>query len=445
MPHQRHLRILHIKSVRRFQCRLFVHGRVHWQECAAVLQKLHARSVILGQGGGHITVLGLIGCHQLRHAQQKLWHAGGHSIRPQPGQCPLFQYCCATIPQCQHHLQLRITAPHPAQDLPHQGLRLCMKCREHQPLHRLPVRHFLRPHGCRQRMAGTAGRHALQLQTVRHHVGGQCIHLPACAHAQYAGYIVGGDGRGRLRCRKFFRQLFQHRLQAVGQAPPVLCRGIFGMVLIGQLQTGHTHFGIETSHGLRVIACTGLGGQPLGNIGMCQINGTVHIVGQQALVQPLWRIEHRLAAQQHLHELQPRQIAPQHQAAHGQWGGQNQADRPPQSRPERGRHDDGQRRQTGAGAIQPGLDDVVADQLQQQDQAQRPQQHVPARSHCKCQGQRKHGRNHRPHIGHKAHDRCQNTPQKSPGHPDQPQPRRHRNAISDIHNKLHAQVFTNAV
>ena len=291
-------------------------------------------------------------------------------------------------------------------------------------------------------MAGATSRHTLQLQAVRHHVRSQRINFPAGPHAQHMGRRV--HGQRWLRRREFFGQLFQHRFPAIGQPQAVLCRGIFGMVLIGQLQAGHTHLGIKIGHGACLVLGTGLGRQTLGNIGMGQLNRTVHIVSQQALVQTLRRMEHRLTAQQHLHELQARQIAPQHEAAHRQRGGQNQANRPPQSRPEGGCHDDGQGRQARAGAIQPGLYDVVADQLQHQDQAQRPQQHLPARRHRKCQCQRKNGRNHRPHIRHKAHDRGQHTPQERPRHANEPQPRRHRNAVGHIHNKLHAQVFTYA-
>ncbi len=97
MPDQRDLGVLHIENVGCFEHGLFVHRGMYRQQRAAVLQKLHTGLVILGQSGCHIAQRSRIGCHQLRHAQQQLEHAGGHGIGPQPCQRLLLQHGGAAI------------------------------------------------------------------------------------------------------------------------------------------------------------------------------------------------------------------------------------------------------------------------------------------------------------------------------------------------------------
>ena len=225
----------------------------------------------------------------------------------------------------------------------------------------------------------------------------------------------------------------------------MLDRGCLGMVLARQLQGRQRHLAVKALHRRGLVRHCRPGGQALGDVAARQGNCIGHVLGQQALVQAVRGVHHRLAAQQHLQELQARQIAAQHQAAGRQRRRQDQANRSPQRSPERGGDDDGQGRQPRAAAVQPGLDNVVADQLQHQHQRQGPHQHVPARCHGKRQGQREHRSHQRPHVGHKAHHHGQHPPQDGPGHANQPQARRHGHAIGHIHDALHAQVAADAV
>jgi hypothetical protein len=48
---------------------------------------------------------------------------------------------------------------------------------------------------------------------------------------------------------------------------------------------------------------------------------------------------------------------------------EEEADRAPERGPEDRRHDDRERRQPGAGAVEPGLDHVVADELGHEEEA----------------------------------------------------------------------------
>ena len=112
--------------------------------------------------------------------------------------------------------------------------------------------------------------------------------------------------------------------------------------------------------------------------------------------------------------------------------------------PEGGRDDQRHRRQPGAGAVQPGLDDVVADQFEHDDQPERPQHQAPARIDREGQRQRKHRRDHRPDVGHEAHHRGQRAPQHRARHADQPQPQRHRHAVAGVDDQLHDQVLADA-
>ena len=283
---------------------------------------------------------------------------------------------------------------------------------------------------------------AAQRLAVRHHGGCQGIDLPARAHAVDA---QGARGQGRGRRRMAFAQFLDQGIHAAGQAQPVFGRGRFQVLLRGQAQCGDGHLVIETGHRCRAFLRRGPRRQPCVHQFMRQRDRVFHVVGQQALVQALGRPQHGRAAQQHLHELQRRNVAPQHQQADRERGGQDQPYRPPQRRPEGGRHDDGQRGQSRAAAIQPGLDQVVADQLQRHDQAQRHQQHLPARVHGKGQRQREGGRDHGPHIGHETHDGRQHAPENGARHANEPQPRRHGQPVGDVDDELHAQVLAYAL
>lgn len=150
-----------------------------------------------------------------------------------------------------------------------------------------------------------------------------------------------------------------------------MLRGGRGLVVAhGHAQRGQRDLVVELRHRAALF------GQLV-----AQFHGLVHVAAEQALVhRNAWRIQRGLAAQQHVEELQRRQVAPEHQQAHCRVSGvdmirptgpyisvQNVAATMSEMADS-----------SGAGAIQPGLDDVVAHELEHGDEAQRPQHQAPA-------------------------------------------------------------------
>ena len=112
----------------------------------------------------------------------------------------------------------------------------------------------------------------------------------------------------------------------------------------------------------------------------------------------------------------------------------------PQGRPEDGRHDDGEGREARAGPVEPGLDDVVADELGQEEQPDHPQQHRPAGIDRDREGDREQRGQERAEIGHEAQDGGQHAPQDRIGHPDEIEGKADGDAIGEVHDQLHEQV-----
>ena len=92
------------------------------------------------------------------------------------------------------------------------------------------------------------------------------------------------------------------------------------------------------------------------------------VTRQQALVELDLGRKRRLVAQQHVEETELGHVAPEHHQADGKRRREQQARRPPQRGPEHRRDQDRDRREPGARAVQPGLEDVVAEQLQDDEQ-----------------------------------------------------------------------------
>ena len=258
------------------------------------------------------------------------------------------------------------------------------------------------------------------------HVGGQQIHRPAPAKARH---LHGWAGWRRV----LLAQLFDHVFHAGQHAQAVLGGGHGAVRAGGQAQRAQAHGVVE--HQRRFVV-----GQLNGQVGRL-----FHITGQQALVQPRGLVQRAFAAQQHRQKLKLRQVMAQHQQHDGDGGGQHQPDGAPDGRPEHGGHDQRQRGHAGAGAVKPGLDDVVADQLQRDDQRQGPQHHAPAWVHREGQRQRKDGRNHRPHVRHKAQHRRQQAPHQRARYGDEQQPHGQRYAVGGVDQQLHRQILADAL
>jgi hypothetical protein len=168
------------------------------------------------------------------------------------------------------------------------------------------------------------------------------------------------------------------------------------------------------------------------------------IIGDQALIDAGCDIEHGRRAQQRLEEMKLGQVSTDHKQADGERRRQDEPDRTPERRPEGCRGDERQRGEAGAGPIEQRLHDVVADELQHQDEPDCQQHHVPAGIHREGEGDRKEGREHGPDIGDEAHQRGERAPEDPPRHADEPEPERHRDAVAHVHDQLHQEVTRDA-
>ena len=107
------------------------------------------------------------------------------------------------------------------------------------------------------------------------------------------------------------------------------------------------------------------------------MRGLVGVVRQHALIKALLRRQCRLVAEQHLEELQMLDMPPQHNQAHGQRRRQQQPDRPPEQCPESGGDHHRDAGKPHAVAVEPGLDHITGDQLDDKEQANGPEHHRP--------------------------------------------------------------------
>ena len=166
----------------------------------------------------------------------------------------------------------------------------------------------------------------------------------------------------------------------------------------------------------------------------------VRITRKQTLVQTFGRLEHRLAAQQDIEEPELLNVPAEHDQTHGERSRQKQPHRSPEPGPEDRRGEDRDRGEAGAGAVEPGFNDVAADQLQDDEEGCRPEQHGPARIDSDREREREGGGDDRPDERHEAQDDREHAPEHWIGHTDQPQADADGNADSDVHDQLHQQI-----
>ena len=93
----------------------------------------------------------------------------------------------------------------------------------------------------------------------------------------------------------------------------------------------------ESSHRHGIV----VGGQgPVPKSLFSHVGGFRTITGEKPLVEALLGVKRGLVAEQNLDERQRFDVAAKHHQTHGQRRSQQQPNRPPQQRPEKGRHDD---------------------------------------------------------------------------------------------------------
>ena len=94
----------------------------------------------------------------------------------------------------------------------------------------------------------------------------------------------------------------------------------------------------------------------------------------------------------------------------------------------------------GAGAVEPWLDDVVADELGHEEQSDDPQQHRPARIDRDREGDGEEGGQEGAEIGNEAQHRRQQPPQHRIRHADEVEGDADRDAVGQVHHQLHQQI-----
>ena len=98
----------------------------------------------------------------------------------------------------------------------------------------------------------------------------------------------------------------------------------------------------------------------------------VRVVGEHTLVEAFDRGQRRAVPKDHVQELEPRDMPPQHHQAESERGGQDEADGPPQPRPEDRRHHHRKRRQAGAVAVDERLYHLADRELHHAVERDRP-------------------------------------------------------------------------
>ena len=95
-----------------------------------------------------------------------------------------------------------------------------------------------------------------------------------------------------------------------------------------------------------------------------QVLGLILIAREQALVEAVLQVQRRLIAEQDGEELELGHVSAEHHQADGERAREDQADRPPEKRPECGRYQEGDLGDAHALAVEPGLDRVGNNELE---------------------------------------------------------------------------------
>ena len=101
--------------------------------------------------------------------------------------------------------------------------------------------------------------------------------------------------------------------------------------------------------------------------------GFFFIQSQQPLVEAASRPHHGFIAKQNREKCQLRNVFTDHNHTHCERRRQQQADRSPQPSPEDRGQQDSQRRQAGAGSVEPGFNKIIANDFQQDEEASHEQ------------------------------------------------------------------------
>ncbi len=144
-------------------------------------------------------------------------------------------------------------------------------------------------------------------------------------------------------------------------------------------------------------------------------------------------------------KLQVRYILAENHEDHRQGRGKHQPNGSPEPSPECGRDQQGHLRDAHAPPIKQRLHHIVADQFQDQEQADHQDRFCPSRKHDPAQSNRGQGRDPRPHVGNVTEHRGQQAPEKGVRDADKVQPDAHGDAEGAVDDELHEQVAADAL
>ena len=175
------------------------------------------------------------------------------------------------------------------------------------------------------------------------------------------------------------------------------------------------------------------------------LGGVIGIVGQHAQIQAFLHRKRGLIAQHDVEEFEALDMPPQHHKAHGQRGGEQQADGPPQPGPEHGGHNHRHGGKTHAAAIDKRLDHLTDSGFHAAEQRHRPGQHGPAGIHRHRQKAGKQERDGHADVRHKAEQHADQAPQAGIGNADQPKADADDDAERRVDRGLQEQIARQAV
>ena len=147
----------------------------------------------------------------------------------------------------------------------------------------------------------------------------------------------------------------------------------------------------------------------------------VGVAGEDALVEALDRGERRAVAEHDVEEFELLDVAAHDDEAEGERGGQNEADRAPDPRPEDGGDHDRERRQPGGVAVDQRLDHLPGDELHHEVECCGPDDHGPAGVDGRSERHGEEGGADRADIGDEAQQAGQDAPEHRVGNADDQQ------------------------
>ena len=168
--------------------------------------------------------------------------------------------------------------------------------------------------------------------------------------------------------------------------------------------------------------------------------GFVDVVREQALIQRLVRLQRGPLAEQAADGIERRHVARQHDEAGRDRRRDHEPDGPPEPRPEDRGDDDGERRQADALPVEQRLHDVVAQELEHDEQRDDERDLLPTRRRHEADRDRQQRRDPRPDVRDVAQHAGREPPQRGVRHADEVESDADGKSHRGVDDELHQQI-----